>query len=203
MKLTIWKGNDKLPATSAGRTVATAQESFAEKLAALRKATGRPERFVSACACALHDRPFTVVYERIDTTKPFTIAAIHAFTAQGSGDIRQKGVSLFGTRPLQKSVSATEIDMTGWRCPHCGCAAHVVACKSCGTTICGGRTVRGPGGEDVFNCRPSCGARGTLTDASVVHGVDGAYKTVPRIASPSGRTTALPSANGLRLKGPQ
>lgn len=83
MKLTLWngkgndKGNGKVPATSPARTVASVQESFAQKLDALRKTTGRPERFVSHCACARHDRPFVVVYERTDPTKPFTVAGIH------------------------------------------------------------------------------------------------------------------------------
>lgn len=203
MKLTIWKGNEKLPAISSGRAVTTAQVSFAEKLAALRKATGRPERFVSACVCALHDRPFTVVYERIDTTKPFTIAAIHAGTAQGSGNVGKEGAGLFGLVTPRRSVPAAEIDMTGWRCPHCGCAAHVVACQSCGTTICGGRTVRGPGMDAVFNCRRSCGARGTLIDAAVVHGVDGVRKSSPHLRGPSRQMPALPSADRLRLKGPK
>lgn len=203
MKLTVQKGKDKVPATTSGSAVEVAQESFAEKLAALRKATGRPERFVSACACALHDRPFTVVYERTDPTKPFTLAQIHAGSPQESGNAGNEGTGLFGFRQTRKSVAAADIDMTGWRCPHCGCADHVVACQSCGTTVCGGRTVRGPGPEDVFNCRPSCGARGTLMEASVVHGVDGAHKAAPRIASPSKGITALPSADRMRLTGPK
>lgn len=203
MKLTVQKGKDRLPAMTSGRAVTAAQESFAEKLAALRKATGRPERFVSECMCALHDQPFTVVYERIDTAKPFTISGIHAGSAQGSCNVGKEGTGLFSFRQARKSVAAADIDMTGWLCPHCGCADHVVACQSCGTTVCGGRTVRGHGREDVFNCRPSCGARGTLMDASIVHGVDGARNTVPKLSSPSKLITALPSAGRLRLKGPQ
>lgn len=199
MKLTLWKG--KAPTTAPARTVAGVQDDFAAKLGALRKATGRPERFVSHCACALHDRPFVVVYERTDPAKPFTIAGIYQDRAEANVDTGKDSVPALPGAGHRRSVSAAEIDTAGWRCPHCGCAARVIACESCGTTICGGRTVRGPGMDDVFNCRPSCGARGTLTDAAVIHGRDGTRKAAPALRVPS--TPALPSSDRLRLKAPK
>ena len=52
-------------ATSEGcNRITNYKNAFEKKLGALRAATGRPERFISLCACALHDRPFAVVYER-------------------------------------------------------------------------------------------------------------------------------------------
>lgn len=201
MKLTLFKG--KAPTTSPARTVSGVQESFAAKLGALRKATGRPERFVSHCACARHDQPFMVVYERNDPTKPFTIAGIHKGGEAVNGDAPKGSMTLSRAIAPRKSVPASDLDTTGWRCPHCGCAGHVIACDRCGTTVCGGRTVSGPGMESVFNCRPSCNARGTLTNCTVVHGVDGAPKVAPRLPAPGRRTPALPSADRLRLKGPR
>lgn len=201
MKLTPFK--DKAPATTPARTVASVQESFAEKLGALRKATGRPERFVSHCACAVHDRPFTVLYERTDPAKPFTVASVHADGDEMKVEVRQESMNLFRLGPPRKSVAASELDTTGWRCPHCGCADYVIACQSCGTTVCGGRTVSGPGRTEVFHCRASCGAHGSLTDSTVVHGVDGARKAAPQLGAPSSRTPALPPADRLRLKGPK
>jgi hypothetical protein len=201
MKLTLWKG--KAPATSPARTVAGLQETYAAKLGALRKATGRPERFLSHCACALHDRPFVVVYERTNPAKPFTIAGIYKDGAKANLDTGKDCLHALPVAGHRRSVPASEIDTAGWRCPHCGCAARVIACDSCGTTICGGRMVRAPGIDDVFNCRPSCGARGTLTDAAVIHGSDGARKAAPALRSPSTPAPALPSSDRLRLKAPK
>ena len=201
MKLTLWKG--KAPATGSARTVASVQESFAEKLGRLRKATGRPERFVSHCACALHDRPFVVVYERTDPTMSFTLASVHTDGDDMNVEVRKESMNLFRLGPPRKSVAAAELDLTGWRCPHCGCADYVIACQSCGTTVCGGRTVSGPGRTEVFHCRASCGAHGSLTDSTVVHGVDGTRKAAPQLGAPSSRTEALPRADRLRLNGPK
>lgn len=122
MKLTLWKG--KAPATSPARTVEDVQDDFAAKLGALRKATGRPERFVSHCACALHDRPFVVVYERTDPAKPFMIAGIYKDRAEAVVDTEKDSLHALPSAGNRRSVPAAEIDTAGWRCPHCGCAAR-------------------------------------------------------------------------------
>lgn len=173
MKLTTYR-NKVLPQTSHAES---RKEEFARKLAAMRMATGKAERFVTACACALHDRPFTVVYERTNPQQPFTIAGIY----------KNEGGNGAGGTSRPRTLAAHEIDSTGWRCPWCGDATTIMQCTSCRTTVCGGRVKRAPGAEPVFQCRPSCGARSTMTDAETVTGTDDRLRqsTARRPVSPS------------------
>lgn len=171
MKLTIFN-NTRLPqATRAEKR----KEEFARKLAAMRTATGRAERFVTACA--LHDRAFTVVYERTDPQQPFTIAGIY----------KNEGGNGAGGASRPRTLSAHDVDSTGWRCPWCGDTTTIMQCTSCRTTVCGGRVKRAPGTEPVFQCRPSCGARSTMADAETVTGIDDRlrHSTTRRPVSPS------------------
>lgn len=203
MKLTI----PKPPVTAALATpsVASSQQVFAQKLAALRAATGRTERFVSLCACAVHDRPFAVMYERSDPRELFVITGIYR---DGEGDADMRGSASSARR---KEVSAREIDATGWRCPHCAAEDLNVVCGNCGLTVCGGRTKTYHGMAPVFNCRASCGSRGTLEDAQSINGVEPirsrgpTYRTNPhpeRLALPAPGTDVLrlPAPGRPRLK---
>lgn len=166
MKLTIYKSPVPAKAPAAATSLAASKDAFEKKLAALRVATGRPERFISLCACALHDRPFAVVYERSDASCPFTIAGIYK---EGEGN----DAALMSARTGgSKTLPVSAVDTTGWCCPHCQCSAHTIACQKCGTTVCGGRTRAYHGTAEVFECRSSCGARGTLTDAESVKGIE-------------------------------
>lgn len=184
MKLTIWK--------SASSAVST-KEEFDKKLGALRIATGRPDRFVSRCACAVHEKPFSVVYERTDPARPFIITGIYK-----DGEGGESGGETCGTSaaPRTRALPASEIDSTGWRCPHCDAEGLNIACNACGTTVCGGRTRTYHGMAPVFACRPSCGARGTLEDAEVIKGIDA--------GKPSGafRSAALRTPGQSFLPGP-
>lgn len=171
MKLTIW--NPKTPTT-----VDDIKSDFARKLGAFRAATGRPERFITRCACAIHDKGFTVVYERTDPARPFILTGIYK---DGDGE---QGGSTSASR--SRTLPSSEIDHTGWRCPYCANASHHVDCDRCATTVCGGRTRRYPGTADIFACRDSCGARGTLIEAKAVHGAEGARKPT------SGKAGAAP-----------
>lgn len=170
MKLTIFKS--PVPALANPRastptaTLAASKDAFEKKLAALRVATGRSERFISLCACAVHDRRFTVVYERSDAERPFTIAGIHR---EGEGEVAASGsASTNGNKTLPVSA----VDMTGWRCPYCQNSSRTVACGKCGTTVCSGRTRSYPGTAEIFECRASCGARGTMHDAETIRGIE-------------------------------
>lgn len=208
MKLTIYKSPvstlANARASTPPATLAASKEAFEKKLAALRVATGRSERFISLCACAVHDRRFSVVYERSDPERPFTIAGIHS---EGEVDAAASGsASMNGS----KTLPVSDVDMTGWRCPYCQDNDRTVACGKCGTTVCSGRTRSYPGTADIFECRASCGARGTLQDAETIKGIEEvrkaafASRSVPlrdRLPSPANDTLLLGwSKNQHRLK---
>lgn len=184
MKLTIFK--DKSPVPRDNRAVARKQE-FVRKVAAIRAATGKAERFATACACAIHDKPFSVLYERTDPEKPFTIAGIYK---------NEDGNSAGTIDRRPRTLAAHEVDETGWRCPWCGDISIVMQCPDCRTTVCGGRVTRAPGAQPVFTCRPSCGARCTMMKAETVTGSEGRH----RRSGPPFRP-ALPQESGRLLLG--
>ncbi len=198
MKLTPWK--ESAEGTAKGQTVVVQKDNFAAKLGALRKATGRPERFVTPCRCAVHDRPFMVVYERFDRAERFTVARINLDSEEMECSVRHPLFQRLGVVADIRRVPAAEIDLSGWKCPHCGAADLVIDCQDCGVTVCGGRTAHAPGKESIFNCRPSCGARGSLMDSSDVKGVNG-RKDPLQLRGPG--TPVLPRFDHLRLKGPK
>lgn len=187
MKLTLWRKTDP-----------TTDEEFEARRAALRLATGQTDRFVSLCACAVHDKLFTVLYERTDAGKLFAIAAIER-GERGSANARANATT--GNR----RIPSCDVDSTGWRCPHCGNASHRVLCGRCGVTVCGGRT-RSSSTGDVFTCRASCGASGTMRELEVMTG-----DALPRRDEPapallrlsSQDRASLPGPSGPRLRGPR
>ncbi|PNG53321.1 MULTISPECIES: hypothetical protein [unclassified Variovorax] len=192
MKITIWQ--PKAPAT-----VSDMKDDFAQRLGAFRAATGRTERFVTRCACAVHDRGFAVVYERTDPTQPFVISGIYR---DGEGD----GTVQASEQTKRRELPAREIDTTGWRCPHCATGGITISCGRCGDTICGGRTKTYHGMAPVFSCRASCGARGALEDADKVTGAEVAsraarFRDQQGARSSAGAAPCLkPPVDALRLK---
>lgn len=187
------------PSLPEGRDAEHRKKEFAQKIAALRTATGKVERFITPCACALHDKPFSVVYERTDPDKRFTIARIEKpESGNGSG-----GPGVTASRP--RTLSAHEVDETGWRCPWCGDTSTIMQCPDCATTVCGGRVKRAPGAQPVFVCRPSCGARYTMVKADTITGAEdvlrrsAAHRPAPP-STPASRP-ALPRPSDLPLLG--
>jgi len=187
MKVTIFNSQLPVKVSATLAPLAASKEEFEKKLAALRVATGRTERFISLCACAVHDRPFAVVYERSDPARPFTISGIYR---DGAGDA---AASWSAHKSASKTLPASAVDMTGWRCPHCQNSARTVACGKCGTTVCSGRTRSYPGTAEVFECRTSCGARGTLKDAESIKGIEEVRKLGSGSRSAPLRDRLLPS----------
>ena len=191
MSLTIFKG--KLPAqTTVTATGDVTSDSFDKKLGALRYALGRPERFVTRCACAIHDKPFTVVYERIDPSRLIITGIFKDGDGEGVAEVKAGG------QTKRREVPAAEVDHAGWRCPFCGNEQHV-GCHRCRATVCGGKTRRYPGTSDVFTCRASCGARGTLIDAPTVEGVEPTRNV--QASKPISERLPAPDAERLRLGG--
>lgn len=185
MKLTVWKARQAPAATD---------DDFEARLGALRLATGQADRFVSRCACAVHDKPFTVMYERAEVGGPFVITGIHR---EGIGDAAGGN-----TAARSRSVPSTDVDQTGWRCPYCANGSHQVLCGKCGVTVCGGRTRRHPGSRDVFSCRPSCGSRGTLEPLASVNGYDPARTSKSSVKPLSRDALPCPSRDAHRLSPP-
>ena len=197
MKLTIFKSPPPSQASTTPPTVAASKEAFEKKLGAMRVATGRPDRFVSLCACAVHDRPFTVVYERTDPAKPFVMTGIYK-AGDGVG-----GADAPAREARSRTLAASEFDTSGWRCPHCDSRGLNVACGKCGATVCGGRSNAGHGMEHVFECRASCGARGTLEDAQTIRGAEAAGRPALALRGvPRQDQALLPRPNLPRLGRP-
>ncbi len=152
---------------------------ISQKIAALRKATGRPERFILNCACAVKDKGFSVIMERFDDKVPFTIAS----TVTEAGDSS-------GASPAPRTLKASDVDFTGWKCPFCGDTGGTVSCQGCNTVICSGR-VRREDGSRMFHCRDSCGLSSALSPVQEIRGGDGRER--------AGTSTALPRlANAAR-----
>lgn len=183
MKLTIWQ--PKSPGT-----VDELKSNFARKIGAFRTATGRPERFVTRCACAVHDKGFTAVYERTDPARPFILTGIYK---DGEGD----ATGVAGTE-RSRTLPASEVDHTGWRCPYC-LNDRQINCDECRSTVCGGKTHRYPGTGDIFTCRDSCGARGALIDATTVKGVEPSGKAAGRKPNADADRFPAPGLDTRRL----
>lgn len=188
MKLPSWKSSSP----------ASVPQDLANKLGALRMATGRADRVVSACVCAVHDKPFTVVYERTDPAKPFTIAGIYKPGEEGGSE--GAGGSTGATRP--RTLPVEDVDCAGWQCPHCGSDMQV-NCSHCHTVVCGGKTRSYPGTKEIFECRASCGARAALVLATTFSGVDPAQPARPARTQPQHTALPSPASDALRLGAPK
>ncbi|MBE0613798.1 MAG: hypothetical protein IH604_09055 [Burkholderiales bacterium] len=153
------------------------KEEFAQKVKAFRQATGKPERFSIACACAEHDRGFTVTFERMGTGEKWRIASTVKIAGQ------EQPRSLFGkAKPRVLEVALGEVDNSKWTCPWCQNTRGYVHCGSCNTIVCGARR-REEGGQSLFRCRDSCGESGSL----------GVLKSLTGADAPSSSAKAKPS----------
>lgn len=184
---------DRPSSTSDALTVVSSKEAFDRKMGALRAATGRPERLLGLCACALHDRLFTVVYERSDPTTLFTISGIHKDgEAIGAGQ---------GFAASLRRKTSTAIDDTGWRCPYCHIEGIRIACDRCDTTVCGARTRNYGTKAAAFECRPSCGRRSGLAESEFHRVVEPPSHPGP-LKRPVIDRQRLPALDTLRLGAP-
>ena len=173
------------------------KEEFAQKLKAFRTATGKPERFSVACACAEQDRAFTVTYERMGVGEKWRIASIVKVAGQ------EQPRSLFGgAKPRLLEVAMNEVDNSKWECPWCQDTQAYVYCGKCNTVVCGKRRYK-EGEVKFFRCRNSCGESGSLEPLKSLSGADapssGAKgkpagllgRSAPRPSLPGGSNPAL------------
>jgi hypothetical protein len=169
-------------ARSPSVSAAERREAFADAVATLRQATGKGERRTLPCRCAVKDKAFVIVFERIHPARPFEIARIEQ---EADGEVRPAGKSgRFAPKPRQDSFDAAEFDWSDYACPHCGTNAGVVYCE-CGETVCAGRVRRRPDGTRNFTCHDRCGATGTIAPATHVHGAVAGHAALLQLTGPT------------------
>jgi len=174
---------------------AGADAAFQQKVARFRVQHGMLERVIVPAACAKTDRPFRAVFERSHAGEKFRLARIEKMEASAGG----------GPAKAPQTFSIDDMDFSGWRCPWCGDARLTVQCSQCGVTICAGR-VRDQDGQQLFQCRDSCNARGVLVDtkdvfASRDEAKRSEFKQLPSQASRP--RLSGPGSNLPRISGPK
>ncbi len=164
---------NNLPARP-GKTAVVEKKDFKSTMATLRKLSGKPEHVLIPMCCAVHDRPYVIVYRRIDPLKQFQIEKIIKETSNGIA--QDKGLI---ARHLGGNKNATHVydheafDTTGRSCPWCHDKGNVVHCGDCGETYCSGSTKRSANGPAFYRCVARCGSSGVLTDYDKMHGNKG------------------------------
>lgn len=200
-KLVPWK-QANLPArrgeSAAKREVQSLQNDYDRKMARLRQSTGTPEKFVLSCACALHDKPFIAAMERFDSRQPYKVAAIVS--------VKQSESGAFAGALRVKNIPVEMADTSNWKCLWCGNRDFIV-CHDCDAIVCGAKKWREDGLE-WFECRDSCGARGSLQPLHEVRGHEGHVRApAMRDAAPvreqrftqkTGSGLLLPDKSGLK-----
>jgi hypothetical protein len=172
---------------------AARRDEFANKVAALRKATGTMESRIVPCRCARTGLPFSLLFERLSPAHRFQIARIDK--DDGPVAPAKEGFGLFGHKPAQQAYGAGEFDWAGYLCPHCGDRSGLVYCNECGETVCGGRVRSLPDGGQAFACHDGCGATGGIGPARHVHGGTGNGSSMAqgKLTGPAA-TTLLPGS---------
>ena len=192
-----------LPAKS-GNAKAPAKKDFDQALAVLRKASGRPEYRLVPLRCAVHDKPFVVIYRRDDPATSFRIEKISK-TAPAKGESGGLiGRFLAGQSDGLAAYDHTEFNSAGRYCPWCNDRETTVHCEDCGDTYCGGSIRKGSEGQRLYHCVPRCGSLGLLNDYHKMHGKRGA-PSLPKKQNAmllSGKkVAALPPPKRLLLPG--
>ena len=129
--------------TKTGQSGVANKKDFQSTMAALRKASGKPEYVLIPMCCAVHDRPYVIIYSRVDPSQ------------------------------AARSYDIAEFDSAGRYCPWCQDNGDVVHCADCKETYCSGTTKRLGDGSALYKCVPRCGSSGMLKDYSKLHGNKG------------------------------
>lgn len=204
----------KLPMIRAGlpakveKAKAPVKKDFDQAVAVLRKASGRPEYRLVPLRCAVHDRPFVVIYRRNDPAAQFRIEKISKEAPSQVGAQAASGGMiasfLSGQSDGLAAYDNTEFNSAGRYCPWCNDRETTVHCEDCGDTYCGGSIRKGSEGQRVYHCVPRCGSQGLLHDYHKMHGKRGAPKLQGKgqsLLSKGKPKTALPPPKRLLLPG--
>lgn len=179
--------------------------TFANEMAAYRKATGKNEKREIPCRCAVTAWPFTLQFERVSPAHRFQIARIE--TGPERDGERRLARSPFARAPQRRSYDAAEFDWAGCICPHCH-ASGLINCNGCGETVCGGRVRTLPNGGRAFACHDACGETGETAPATQINGAVANRSgllgyTAPKALPRPRAQKALPGSKWLRLTGPK
>jgi hypothetical protein len=188
---------DEKTAQSREMQAATRRETFENKVAALRKATGTAESRIVPCRCARTGQSFCLRFERLSPAHRFQIARIDKEDRPGP----VKTGSLIARKPAQKSYDAREFDWAGFQCPYCNDRSGLVYCNECGETVCSGRVRPLPDGGRAFACHDGCGATGSIEPAQHVHGGTGNSRAIDQMALLTGPATTRLLSSARMLGG--
>ena len=167
------KAKASLPAKAEKKT-APANRDFDQALAVLRKSSGRAEYRLVPCRCAIHDRPFVIVYSRTDPRERFRIHQIRKEPPQSSNAGGMIGRFLAGANDKLATYDFADFDSSGRKCPWCDARGSFVHCEDCGETYCNGTVRQDTQGRRIYNCVPRCGSQGELYSYDKMHGKRGA-----------------------------
>lgn len=157
-------------ATTKKAQLAAQQKSFAQKVQALRAATGKIESRRVHFRCARTSGGFYADFERMNPGERFRIARIERdVPAAGKSAGFMAGIGLKPAR-ADTAFDHREFDTSGWYCPWCNLHGIFVHCGACGENVCKARTTTRADGEEWFICTPACGNAGTLTQTDKIHG---------------------------------
>lgn len=170
-----------------------AKRAFDEKIAALRKATGKKEHRVLPFICARLGRPYGVIFERVSPAHKFQIARLEK-EKDGEGRSGLLGRLFAQGVAASESFDAAEFDVSGLYCPWCATKGDSVYCTQCEQQVCRGRTRTLDNGTKLFACHDGCGASGTLSPYGKVHGAK-------RSRAMAGARRLLSGASGTRRGG--
>lgn len=138
---------------------------------ALLRLSGKSETRTIPAHCVIHDRPFSILYERQSINHRFQIVGIIIPDEQASK------ISVFKNflKPQKQAEAITykanDFDHSGKYCPHCGFKENFVQCTWCKQMVCGSRVRTLATGEQLFACSDSCGCTGKLSPCDYVKGI--------------------------------
>ena len=141
---------NKQIATTKKVQLAAQQSSFAQKVQAMRVATGKVESRRVNFRCACTSAGFHADFERANPTERFRIARIEKEIAASAPAGFGGGFGL--TRPRSNTAfDYREFDTTGWHCPWCNRCDGFVHCTDCGENVCKARTTTRAGWRRVVH----------------------------------------------------
>lgn len=193
------------PMTKQEQKAASRKADIDEKVAALRKATGKTETRTLSCVCSRTGRHFTAVFERFSGNHKFQISRIEEF----ENSTMKKGSSvkglLAGSMQEAKSFDANEFNFFGWVCPFCR-NDRPIHCGKCGDFGCGDRIHVVPDGREMHACHDACGNSGPLVPLeriSATGGGSGPSAMSSTKNSPKKDRPRLTGKDNLRLDRPR
>ncbi|WP_157182362.1 hypothetical protein [Methylobacterium sp. WSM2598] len=141
------------------------------QLAKLRERTGKPVRLILPLACGVHDREFLGTFSRYSPDQKFKCESIEPVKKAPIID-RLKAL-LKGKRA--ETAPADDVLLDDVACPRCGTLDVWTLCYRCNSFVCNGRRAA----SGYYECRDSCGGRGTTKPLVTIDGASGGGSSSP------------------------